>query len=117
MTPAEIAAVCHEANRAYCAAHGDFSQAPWAEAPKWQKDSALAGVKHALAYPGLTSEESHRGWMALKFEEGWRYGPTKDVEAKLHPCMRPYGELPAEQRAKDALFLGIVRALAHMAVQ
>ena len=29
-----IAMICHEANRAYCAANGDESQPSWNEAPR-----------------------------------------------------------------------------------
>jgi hypothetical protein len=37
---------------------------------------------------------------------------VKDPEKKQHPCMVPYADLPAAQRAKDALFLGTVRNMA-----
>jgi len=40
-----IAEVCHEVNRAYREALGDTSQVSWLEAPQWQRDSAIAGVK------------------------------------------------------------------------
>ena len=32
-------------------------------------------------------------------------------DAKTHPCMMPFNELPREQQMKDRLFIGIVRAL------
>lgn len=51
MSPFEIARVCHEVNRAYCAALGDLSQPPWADAPEWQRKSALNGVAFALCNP------------------------------------------------------------------
>ncbi len=111
MTPERIARVCHEANRAYCATLGDFSQPAWDEAPAWQRDSAVAGVKALLADPKLTPEELHANWFNLKFRDGWRYGPEKDPERKLHPCMLPYHRLHEEQKAKDALFGAVVRAL------
>jgi hypothetical protein len=107
----DIARVCHEVNRAYCQAIGDFSQAPWDEAPQWQKDSAIAGVKHALANPNTTPEQSHESWLAQKRADGWTWGPKKNPDVKLHPCFRPYAELPTEQKVKDYLFLAICRAL------
>jgi hypothetical protein len=41
----QIARVCHEVNRAYCESLGDMSQPSWEDAPQWQKDSAMLGVK------------------------------------------------------------------------
>lgn len=106
----QIAKVCHEANRAYCQALGDNSQLPWDEAPNWQQDSVLMGVKLHFEND-VTPEQSHESWMAQKIKDGWVYGSIKDVELKQHPCMRPYSELPLEQKAKDYIFRGIIRAM------
>ena len=106
-----IAMVAHEINRAYCEATGDPSQVPWCEAPEWQRDSAIAGVRAALDNPSMTPEDSHKGWMAHKKAEGWVYGPRKDPEKKQHPCMVPYDQLPEHQRVKDYLFLAVVQKL------
>lgn len=106
-----IARVCHEANRTYCAAIGDHSQKPWDEAPQWQRDSALSGVKFHIAYPDATPEDSHVEWLEGKSADGWQYGPVKDETKKEHPCIVPYHELPIEQQNKDYLFRAIVHAL------
>lgn len=106
----KIAMVCHEANRAWCIANGDSSQPLWTEAPDWQRDSALIGVRGVLA--GNTPEQSHESWLAVKRADGWRHGPVKCPETKQHPCMVPYDELPPEQQAKDHLFVAVVNALA-----
>lgn len=106
-----IARVCHEANRGYCASIGDMSQPTWEEAPDWQKESALKGVMHHIENPDSTPADSHTEWMAEKARTGWSYGDEKDPEAKTHPCMVPWEELPAEQRMKDVIFLSIVRAM------
>ena len=106
-----IARVAHEINRAYCASLGDASQPAWEDAPEWQKASALAGVDMHLANPDATPEQSHESWLAQKSAEGWKYGPVKDAEKKEHPCCVPYADLPAEQKAKDYLFRGVVHAL------
>lgn len=111
----EIARVVHETNRAYCRILGDFSQEPWENAPQWQRDSAVAGVAAIRANPATTPRESHEGWLRHKEADGWTYGPIKDVGAKTHPCFVPYDELPAEQRVKDSLFGGVVRALLAVA--
>lgn len=110
-TDEQIARVTHEANRAVQMVTGDPAPSPpWDEAPDWQRDSAIAGVR--AARQGRTPEESHLGWMAQKEADGWVYGEVKDEHAKTHPCLVPYRELPPEQQAKDHVFVGIVEALA-----
>lgn len=107
-----IARMCHEANRAFCAAIGDASQVPWDEAADWQKTSAMNGVRLHLDNPNAGPDDSHNSWLAEKVATGWKYGPVKDVGLREHPCMVPYSELPAEQRAKDHLFRAVVHAFA-----
>ncbi len=103
------ARAAHEANRAYCLALGDESQPAWESAPDWQKSSARNGVKGALA--GNTPEQSHQSWFEEKLANGWIYGPVKNPEAKEHPCMCAYADLPEAQRAKDAIFTTVVRVV------
>lgn len=108
----EIAAICHEANRMLCLTQGDTSQPGWMAAPGWQRDSVCNGVRFHLDNPDADPAASHENWMAEKLADGWRYGKTKDMQAKTHPCLVPFANLPPEQRAKDHLFKGIVHALA-----
>lgn len=105
------ARICHEANRAYCAAIGDHSQPAWDDAPEWQRDSARNGVVFHFENPDDGPAGSHENWMKVKEADGWVYGPVKDPEAKTHPCMVPYSELPREQRLKDYIFVAIVHAI------
>lgn len=111
MTITDIAKLAHEANRVYCQIIGDDSQVPWDEAPEWQKESALDGVRRVIENANYRPQESHENWCQHKYNDGWKYGPVKDPEAKTHPCLVPYRDLPAEQQKKDALFLSIVRAV------
>lgn len=106
-----IAAVCHEANRAWCEFQGDTSQVPWNEAPEWQRQSAIAGVQFVMANPDAGDSASHDSWSRQKVAEGWVFGGAKDAEAKTHPCLVPFDQLPPEQQFKDRLFRTIV--LAH----
>lgn len=106
----QIASIAHEANRAYCDSLGDKSQLPWADAPQWQRDSAIKGVEFHLDNPSASASASHESWLAVKRAEGWTYGEVKDVEKKTHPCFVPYEGLPIEQRQKDYLFRAIVHS-------
>jgi RyR domain. len=106
-----IARIAHEINRAYCEALGDFSQRTWEDAPDWQKESAKAGVMFHFENPKAGPEASHESWMKKKLEEGWAWGPVKDPENKLHPCIVAFDKLPIEQQAKDYLFRQTVHSL------
>ena len=105
-----IAKACHEVNKVYCESIGDNSQLSWNDAPQWQKDSAMSGVRYHLQYPDSTPEDSHNSWLKEKTENGWSYGPVKDPDKKQHPCYIPYSQLPKEQQLKDSFFVAIVKS-------
>lgn len=111
MTKENIAQVAHEINQAFCASIADNSQPSWEDAPEWQKSSAVNGVQFHIDNPEASPSASHDSWLKQKEEEGWKYGPVKDAEAKEHPCFVPYDQLPVEQRSKDYLFKQVVHSL------
>lgn len=106
-----IAKVCHQVNKAYCESIGDQSQVDWEDAPAWQQTSAIQGVRFVFANPDAPPSANHKSWLEVKKNEGWKYGPVKDVDKKEHPCFVPYDELPIEQRTKDYLFRSVVNSL------
>jgi len=106
-----IARICHEANRAYCVSLGDHSQPSWGDAPAWQQAYAMEGVRFNRANPDAPASASHESWLAQAAEDGWTYGPEKNIELKQHPCLAPYAKLPPEQQRKDALFKAIVNTM------
>jgi hypothetical protein len=114
MTIVEIAEVCHEANKTLCEKLEDFSQVGWWNAPLWQRDSAIKGVRFNLDNPDAPASASHDSWLEEKRLTGWKFGPVKDADEKEHPCYVPYAELPKEQQVKDHLFKAIVGALAPL---
>jgi hypothetical protein len=117
----QIARVCHEANRAYCATLGDGSQLSWEAAPEWQKDSARKGVEFHFSHLAIgvkpSPSASHDSWLEQKRAEGWKFGATKNPETKEHPCFVAYDELPLEQRRKDYIFAAICEAFYNSAVR
>jgi hypothetical protein len=106
-----IAKACHEANRIWCQANDDWSQKHWDEAEQWQRDSAINGVTFRIMNPDAGHDAQHNSWMKEKVDAGWVYGEIKDAEAKTHPCIVKFEELPEFQRKKDSLFCAIVDAL------
>jgi hypothetical protein len=106
-----IAMMCHAANKAWCEANGDPSQKSWEEADEWQKSSAIKCVQYRLDNPYAAKDAQHNAWMKDKVENGWVYGPVKDVDKKTHPCIVEYKDLPEVDQKKDAIFIAIVDAL------
>ncbi|MGL4630470.1 MAG: RyR domain-containing protein [Leadbetterella sp.] len=77
----------------------------------WQRESAIKGVAFKIANPDAGHDAQHNSWMQEKVDAGWFYGDVKDAEAKTHPCIVPFEQLPEFQQKKDALFCAIVEAL------
>lgn len=111
MTILQVAQVSHEINKAFCESIGDMSQIDWDNAPDWQKNSAIDGVKFHIDNPSASPSASHDNWLKDKIKDGWKYGPVKDPNAKEHPCFLPYEQLPVSQQSKDFLFKQVVHSL------
>lgn len=106
-----IAAVAYAVNVAYAQSLGDDSLPAWSEAPQDHRDRILAGVQMHIDNPDTTPEQAHVQWLAAMTSQGWTHGEVKDVEAKKHPCILPFAELPQAQRSKDSIFRAVVHAL------
>lgn len=111
MNHLDIAMICHQANKGLCEAQGDTSQRDWLASPEWQRDSAAAGVRFIAENPNAPDSATHDSWSAQKLADGWRYGSVKDADAKTHPCLVAFDELPPMQQAKDRLFKAVCVAL------
>lgn len=105
-----IARICHEVNRGLCLALHDYSQMRWEDAPAWQRKSAIHGVE-MVSLGHDEPERSHGNWFSEKLDAGWVCGEVKDEDAKTHPCMVPFEDLPAEQQLKDHLFVTTAKVL------
>lgn len=106
-----IAHVAHEANRAWCEEMEDFSQPEWNDLSDEEKEEKLEAVEWRIINADAPIPAQHEQWMKEKQRNGWVYGEEKDVEAKTHPCLVDFAELPMEQKYKDHLFVGVVKAL------
>lgn len=47
------------------------------------------------------AENVHDQWALGRINDGWRYGPARNDDEKLHPCLVPYGELPESEKEYD----------------
>ena len=47
------------------------------------------------------AENVHDTWAKGRVDDGWTYGPVRDDEKKLHPCLVPYADLPESEKAYD----------------
>lgn len=106
----KICKTCHEVNRAIAVGHGDKSHKEWAKATQGQRESTLKGVKLLLKDSSLTPKKLHEEWCREKVNNGWSYGKVKDEVKKEHPCLVPYSTLSPIDRAKDTLFLAVVKS-------
>ena len=49
----------------------------------------------------LLARNAHDIWGRQRLSDGWRNGPKRDDEAKEHPCLVPYEELPESEKEYD----------------
>ncbi|MCR4575534.1 MAG: hypothetical protein K5787_17385 [Lentisphaeria bacterium] len=54
-----------------------------------------------LALVETMAENVHEIWAQKRIVDGWKYGPRRDDEKKLHPCLVPYSELPEPEKEYD----------------
>lgn len=106
-----LAATAHELNRKYRLSIGESADPHWEDVSPEMRRSTLIGVQGALS--GNTLAQQHESWMQERLSNGWVYGPVTDKPNRVHACLVPYEQLPAEQRLKDLLFRNVVLALAQ----
>jgi hypothetical protein len=49
----------------------------------------------------LLSRQEHDRWSRDRWAHGWTYGPVRDDDARLHPMLVPWSQLPEPERDKD----------------
>lgn len=61
------------------------------------------------------AENAHNIWAAQRIGEGWRYGPVRDDQARTHPLLVPYSELPEQEKDCDRqLAIGTVKFIIEL---
>ena len=129
-TNEQLAKAIHEAYLRQAIERGESvdsndSVRPWDELPKHLKDfnrEQALDIGRKLAMVGLTAvpmnssstpftftdaeveklaKVEHRRWMKERTAKGWRHGPTRDSDRKLHPDLVEWEYLSEESRDKD----------------
>jgi hypothetical protein len=49
----------------------------------------------------LLAKNAHDVWARQRLSEGWTYGPERLDQAKHHPCLVPYEQLPESEKEYD----------------
>ncbi len=107
-----IARVAHESYRGYVATMlPDQTEKPWDELSAAERRGAVEAVLFNLNNLRAPASASHASWLAARAAAGWTYGPVKDAEAKTHPNMVDYEDLPEVQQRKYYLFKSTVAAM------
>lgn len=70
----------------------------------------IEGARLTLA--GSSPEVVHTAWWKRRVDAGWVFGPVKSFEAKTHPGLIPYDQLPEFNKQERVLFQAVVRATA-----
>lgn len=47
------------------------------------------------------AENVHDVWAVGRIEQGWTYGPERNDELKITPCLVPYSKLPDSEKEYD----------------
>lgn len=86
---------------------------PWEELPDGMRQSNRSQADHvaikrrtlAISATPVTiealAEAEHRRWMAERIVAGWRYAAKREDRKRLHPSIRPYGDLSEAEKDKD----------------
>jgi hypothetical protein len=69
--------------------------------PKPIDTSAVTLDKDVLELRERLAENTHDTWAKGRMAEGWTYGPQRDEQARKHPCLVPYADLPESEKEYD----------------
>jgi hypothetical protein len=56
-------------------------------------------------YINVMAEIEHEQWMDFYLTNGWEYAPLRNDYHKKHDCLKPYNELPGNQKDKDKVII------------
>jgi len=113
LTVEQFGRLNHALRREVARIFGDGTVPPdWDDAPEWMHAESARSARKLLENPGMMAEEEHDRWMRQKIADGWTQGPVRDDEAKIHPSLLPFDQLPPGERLKDLLRVSLAGSLA-----
>ena len=68
---------------------------------EWSDDDQLLVRRRIAFHQELLACEEHREWMDWYLERGWTFDPKRDDSRKKHHCLKPFSELPENEKDKD----------------
>jgi hypothetical protein len=78
--------------------------------PKPIDTSAVTLPPELTALVERLAANVHEIWAAQRIKDGWNWGPQRDDQKKLHPCLVPYDQLPESEKEYDRVaVLGVLR--------
>jgi ryanodine receptor 2 len=69
--------------------------------PRPVDNSAILLSNDLLELTEQLAENAHDHWAKRRIAEGWTFGATRNDEARQHPCLVPYDELPDSEKQYD----------------
>jgi ryanodine receptor 2 len=69
--------------------------------PRPIDNSAILLSNDLLELTEQLAENAHDHWAKRRIAEGWTFGATRDDDARQHPCLVPYDELPDSEKQYD----------------
>ena len=57
------------------------------------------------------AQNAHDVWAQQRISDGWKLGAQRDDNAKTHPCLIPYADLPESEKVYDRVMVEqVIRA-------
>ena len=87
------------------AAHRPINPEPWGQRDPAFRRNMIQAVARQCGRNRLTSPAAlHADWVRAYRTMGWRYGSSRNVQAKTHPDMVPLSRLGRKEQEKDWVF-------------
>jgi len=115
MKTSHIALVAHQVMAAYRASIGDNQQTSWNEASEDKRTASIARAQAVIDNPNVPPEVAHADWIRARKAEGWKPGKKRDNDAKTHPMLIPFEDLPNEQKTEEYLYRAVVVSMRQIA--
>lgn len=110
LTDEDIADIVHGAHARLNARTGDsYSDEPFNSLPAWHREMLEDRVRRIRV--GQDPAQVQAAWVEVMKDEGWSWGPVKDLENKHHPNLVGWEDLCPDGRTKVMLAFRITYAL------